>query len=61
MKKFIKNLVVFFLFALIVGEIIIRITHAVTDLPQRRIDEYGIQKYYTNQSGYWVGGEHKHN
>lgn len=59
MKKFIKNLVFFFLFALIVGELIIRVTHAVTDLPQRIIDEYGIQKYYPNQSGYWVGGEHE--
>ena len=34
-------------------------THSVTDLPQRTIDEYGIQKYYANQSGYWKGGEHK--
>ena len=59
MKKFIKNIVIFFLFAIIVGEIIIRVTHAVTDLPQRTIDEYGIQKYYPHQSGYWIGGNHK--
>ena len=59
MKKFIKNLILFFLFALLVGELIVRLTHAVTDLPKRKIDEYGIQKYYPNQSGYWLGGEHK--
>jgi len=59
MIKFIKNLLVFFLVALIVGELIIRITHAITDLPQRTIDEYGIQRYYPNQSGYWKGGDHK--
>ena len=59
MKKFIKNLIIFFLFALLVGEFIVRLTHAVTDLPKREIDEYGIQKYYPNQSGYWLGGEHK--
>ncbi|WP_396601121.1 hypothetical protein [Algibacter sp. R77976] len=59
MKKFIKNLIIFFLFALLVGELIVRLTHATTDLPKREIDEYNIQKYYPNQSGYWVGGKHK--
>lgn len=59
MKKFLKNIVIFFLFLLVFGEIIVRVTHSVTDLPQRKIDEYGIQKYYPNQSGYWKGGNHK--
>jgi hypothetical protein len=59
MRKFIKNLTLFFIIALIAGEIIVRMTHAVSDLPQRTIDEFGIQKYYPNQSGYWKGGEHK--
>ncbi|WP_298499317.1 hypothetical protein [uncultured Algibacter sp.] len=59
MKKFIKNLFFFFLFTILIGELIIRFTHAVTDLPQRTIDEYGIQKYYPNQNGYWKGGGHK--
>ena len=58
MKKFIKNIVVFFLIAMVVGEIIIRITHTVSDLPQRTIDDNGIQKYFPNQSGYWKGGDH---
>jgi hypothetical protein len=59
MIKFIKNIVVFLLLMLIVGEIIIRTTHAVSDIPQRTIDEFGIQKYYPNQEGYWKGGNHK--
>jgi len=59
MKKFIKNTVAFFLFLIIFGEIIVRVTHSVTDLPKRIIDEHGIQKYYPNQTGYWKGGSHK--
>lgn len=59
MKKFIKNLIIFLLFSLVVGELTVRLSHAISDLPQRRIDEFGIQKYYPNQSGYWLGGGHK--
>lgn len=44
--------------ALLVGEIVVRITHSVSDIPRRRIDASGIQKYYPNQDGYWKGGEH---
>lgn len=58
MKNFLKNIVLFFLLALIVGEIAVRVTHAISDIPQRTIDEFGIQKYYPNQNGYWKGGEH---
>lgn len=61
MKRFLKNIAIFFLLALIVGEVVIRITHEVSDIPQRKIDEYGIQKYYPNQDGYWKGGNHKWN
>ncbi|MFV9550999.1 hypothetical protein [Algibacter sp. PT7-4] len=59
MKKFFKNILVFFFIIVILGELIIRFTHTVSDLPQRTIDEFGIQKYYPNQSGYWKGGDHK--
>ncbi|WP_299100148.1 hypothetical protein [uncultured Winogradskyella sp.] len=59
MKKFLKNILVFFLLALIVGEIVVRMTHTMSDIPQRTIDEHGIQKYYPNQDGYWKGGDHK--
>ncbi|MAX72043.1 MAG: hypothetical protein CMC76_13270 [Flavobacteriaceae bacterium] len=59
MKKFLKNTVLFFLVILVIGEIVVRITHSVSDIPQRTIDEFHIQKYYPNQGGYWKGGDHK--
>ena len=59
MKKFIKNCVLFFLLLLIVGEFVVRFTHAVSDIPRRTIDNTGIQKYFINQTGYWKGGDHK--
>ncbi|MDH7913956.1 hypothetical protein [Winogradskyella sp. SYSU M77433] len=59
MKKFLKNTVLFFLVILVIGEIVVRITHSVSDIPQRTIDKFHIQKYYPNQEGYWKGGDHK--
>ena len=59
MKKFIRNIIFFFILAVLVGEIVVRITHAMSDIPQRTIDENGIQKYKPNQTGYWKGGDHK--
>lgn len=59
MKKFLKNLIVFFLLAIIVGEVVVRVTHTMADIPQRTIDEHGIQKYFPNQDGYWKGGDHQ--
>tara|TARA_R110002096_G_scaffold251769_1_gene444702 strand:+ start:7814 stop:8767 length:954 start_codon:yes stop_codon:yes gene_type:complete len=59
MKIFLKNIVLFFFLTIIVGEIVIRMTHSVSDVPQRTIDQYGIQKYFPDQEGYWKGGKHK--
>ena len=59
MKKLLLNIILFFLIAIAVGEVVVRLTHAMADIPQRTIDEYGIQKYIPNQDGYWKGGEHK--
>jgi hypothetical protein len=59
MAKFLKNIIIFFLLSIIAGEVIIRSNHLTSDLPNRIIDEYGIQKYYPNQKGYWLGGNHK--
>lgn len=58
MIKFFKNIIIFFALALLIGEVVVRITHSVSDIPRRRIDKAGIQKYYPNQDGYWKGGEH---
>lgn len=61
MKKFLKNIILFFLFAAIFGEAAVRVTHPTSDIPKRFVDEVGIQKYFPNQEGYWKGGDHKWN
>lgn len=58
MTKFFRNIVLFLLLSIVVGEIVVRVTHSVSDIPQRRIDKDGIQKYYPNQTGYWLNGTH---
>ncbi|MBO3097914.1 hypothetical protein [Gelidibacter pelagius] len=58
MKKFLKNIFPLLLITIVVGEVVVRLTHAVADLPQRTIDGHGVQKYLPNQEGYWKGGEH---
>ncbi|GGD10152.1 hypothetical protein [Hyunsoonleella pacifica] len=58
MFKFLRNIIFFFLAALVTGEVVVRLTHAVSDIPQRTIDKDGIQKYYPNQTGYWLNGTH---
>lgn len=59
MIKFLKNIILFLLFTVIIGEVVVRVTHAVTDIPERTIDNFGIQKYFPNQYGYYKGGEHQ--
>lgn len=59
MIKFLKNIVVFSIITIIIGEAVVRFSHATSDIPQRMIDEQGIQKYYPKQEGYWKGGDHK--
>lgn len=59
MKNFFKNIILLLIITIVVGEVVVRLTHAVADIPQRTIDEHGIQKYFPNQQGYWKGGEHK--
>jgi len=58
MKKLLKNIILLFIVTLVIGEVVVRITHAVSDIPQRTIDEHKIQKYFPNQEGYWKGGDH---
>lgn len=59
MIKFLKNIVLFLFLALLVGEIAVRVTNSVSEIPQRTIDNSKIQKYLPNQEGYWKGGNHK--
>jgi hypothetical protein len=58
MKKFLLNIIFFFLIAAATGEVIVRVTHITSDIPKRTIDKSGIQKYYPNQVGFWKGGDH---
>lgn len=58
MIKLFKNIIILFFVSAIVGEIMVRVTHSVNDIPQRTIDDVGIQKYFPNQTGYWIGGDH---
>ncbi len=61
MKKIIINIFTFLIIFLIVGEILVRLRISVSDIPQRKIDENGIQKYIPNQKGFWRGGTHAWN
>ncbi|MHA7943507.1 hypothetical protein ACJOV8_010580 [Formosa sp. 3Alg 14/1] len=56
--KHLKNILIFLIIFFIVGEVLVRLKHAVNDIPQRQIDQYGIQKYIPNQKGFWRGGTH---
>ncbi len=53
MRKFIFRLIFFVLFISVLGEISIRIFKLTSDIPERYIDESGIQRYKPNQSGYY--------
>ncbi|WP_394749415.1 hypothetical protein [Spongiimicrobium salis] len=59
MKNFIKNCIAFVLVGLVLAEIIARLFFLTSDIPRRTIDDAGIQKYFPNQDGHWVGGTHK--
>ena len=58
MKKFIKNIILFLILGLTIGEIIARLFALSSDIPHRMIDKTGIQKYIPNQKGTWKGGSH---
>lgn len=59
MIKLFKVLVIYAIYGLIVGEIIVRAFTLTSDIPQRTITEDHIQKYKPNQTGGWSKGDHK--
>lgn len=59
MVKLFKTLVIYGIYALIVGELIVRIFTLTSDIPSRTIDEDHIQKYQPNQTGIWSDGKHQ--
>lgn len=61
MKQFIIKISFFILILCILSEIIIRIFHLVPEIPERYIDEYGIQRYKPGQSGFYTKAKEKWN
>lgn len=61
MRFFLLKLAAFVFTLCIVGEIIIRIFRLVPDIPERYIDEYNIQRYKPEQSGYYTKAKTKWN
>lgn len=58
MKLLFKNILVFCIVGLLLGEVIARIFHTTSDIPSRTIDQNKIQKYKPNQTGSWIKGTH---
>ncbi|MBU3676175.1 MAG: hypothetical protein FGM54_03210 [Chitinophagaceae bacterium] len=54
MQAFLKRLLVFSICLALVLEVLIRALHLTTDIPERYVDEHGIQRYKPNQKGYYV-------
>ena len=49
MKKFILSLIVFFILLGSIGEIVIRVFRLSSDIPERVMDEFGIQRFKLGQ------------
>lgn len=58
MKLFIKNILLFILFGLIAGELIVRIFSLNIDVPRSYVSKSGLIKFYPNQSGNYLNGKH---
>ena len=61
MKRFILSLIVFFILLGSIGEIVIRVFRLSSDIPERVIDEFGIQRFKLGQSGYYKKAKQKWN
>ncbi|MDY0289152.1 MAG: hypothetical protein RBR15_10045 [Sphaerochaeta sp.] len=51
MKKFIYRTCIFLILLFIFSEILIRLLNVVSDIPERYVDEYGVQRYIPEQNG----------
>ncbi|QCW99674.1 hypothetical protein FGM00_06010 [Aggregatimonas sangjinii] len=61
MGKFLRTLIVFAILLGIIGEVVIRTFRLVPDIPERYIDNHGIQRYRPGQSGYYTKAEEQWN
>lgn len=59
-KLFLKCFIYAFLIVLAL-EVYVRVFHLTKDYPSRYIDEYGVEKWVPNQSGYAVTGNRRQN
>jgi len=59
MNKLLFKLIVFLLFVFLTGEVIVRLAKLTADIPQRFVDETGIQRYIPGQSGYLARSDYK--
>lgn len=61
MKRFIIQIIVFTIFLCLIGEVVIRVFKLVPDIPERMVDDYGVQRYKPGQSGYYTKAKTKWN
>lgn len=61
MFKLLKKIVVYSLLILLVLEGLVRVFHLHNELPERYLDENGINKWIPNQKGYAVYGNRRQN
>ena len=56
--KVLKNIIVFLVLGILLGEFIARLFVITSNMPNRIIDGIGIQKYLPEQHGIWKGRKH---
>lgn len=61
MKKLFLKCLVYAILIVLTLEVYVRIFHLTKDYPSRYIDEYGVEKWMPNQSGYSVTGNRRQN
>tara|TARA_R110002049_G_C9177314_1_gene562980 strand:+ start:19653 stop:20609 length:957 start_codon:yes stop_codon:yes gene_type:complete len=61
MKKLFLKCLLYFALTIVALEVYVRVFHLYTEVPERYIDEYGVEKSLPNQTGYAVTGNRRQN
>tara|TARA_R110002049_G_scaffold293219_2_gene478097 strand:+ start:4224 stop:5177 length:954 start_codon:yes stop_codon:yes gene_type:complete len=61
MKRIILKFIVYSIVLLVSLELLVRVFHLHNERPERYADEYGVEKWVPNQTGYSVTGNRKQN
>ncbi|MGJ8733542.1 MAG: hypothetical protein ACSHW4_10365, partial [Cellulophaga sp.] len=61
MKRVILKFVIYSLVLVLALELLVRVFHLHNERPERYLDEYGVEKWVPNQSGFSVTGNRKQN